>query len=67
MIGGLTNRRSQTKTINGVKIKDDETRAAKRAYYASHTQIYLEANRRYLGKKKLKEFDASSYTQNDKA
>lgn len=45
---------TQTKTINGVKIKDDETRAAKRAYYASHTQIYLEANRRYLRKKKLK-------------
>ena len=46
---------TKTKTINGVKIKDDETRAAQRAYYATHKQIYLEANRRYLRKKKLKE------------
>lgn len=46
---------TKTKTINGVEIKDNETRAAQRAYYATHKQIYLEANRRYLRKKKLKE------------
>lgn len=44
---------TRTKTIDGVEIKDDETRAANRAYYATHKEIYLESNRRYLRKKKL--------------
>lgn len=41
-----------SKTIDGVEVKDDETRAARRAYYATHKQIYLEANRRYINTKR---------------
>lgn len=41
-----------TKTVGGVEVKDDETRAARRAYYATHKQIYLEANRRYINSKR---------------
>lgn len=41
-----------TKTVGGVEVKDDETRAARRAYYAAHKQIYLKANRRYINSKR---------------
>lgn len=43
-----------SKTVNGKVVHDDETRAARRAYYAAHKEAYARANRKYQAAKQLR-------------
>lgn len=43
-----------SKTVDGKVVHDDETRAARRVYYATHKEAYARANRKYQATKRLR-------------